>query len=202
MAKLSADLDMRWPSLDDRLVRKAVDWRKAITFSDYPEQRHVLMLHGYFRAGHALIELCQSETHEGQLVIYPILFCYRHALEMSMKWIIGNYCRRFDVSAPEPNHNLLQLWKSCSAIFEKTDNNTSAVTTAAVEKLLKEFHDLDARAEAFRYPISRNGALISLPNLAIDPTNLREVMEGLENFFSGADGYLDNLCSVDDVRDY
>jgi hypothetical protein len=67
------------------LVRKAVDWRRAISFSDNSPQRDVLILSGYFRAPHALVDHCSTNMYEQQTMIYPILFCYRHALEMAMK---------------------------------------------------------------------------------------------------------------------
>lgn len=35
-----------------------------------------------------------------------------------------------------------------------------------------------------------------------DLIKLRQVMEGLENFFNGADGYMDDLCSASDEMEY
>jgi hypothetical protein len=203
MAKISASIDFRWPCPDDRLVRKAVDWRNAITFSDYPTQRHALILDGYFRAAHALVDHCGTKMYKRQTMIYPILFCYRHALEMAMKWIVGSYGDHYGVSLPELDHNLWHLWQACRAIFTQVDDESAAVGTSTVEKLLKEFHDLDTSAEAFRYPVKKkDGSLIPLPDIAIDLINLREVMEGLEHFFSGADGYLDHLRSASDEMQY
>ncbi len=199
MAKISSSLEQRWPYPDDQLLRKAVNWKNAITFSDYPAERHVLIRNGYFLAGHALVERCQNDTYERQVMIYPILFCYRHALEMTMQWIIGSYGHRYGVSLPtKPDHNLDSLWKCCKAIFTHPDNKRAAVGALTVEKLIKQFHRLDTRAEAFRYAVKKDGTLIRLPDVAIDPVNLREVMEGLENFFSGADGHLDQVCSASD----
>jgi hypothetical protein len=198
MTKISASLQTRWPCPDDRLVGKVLNWKNAIAFSDYPAEREALMLKGYFRAGHVLVDQCRKNPHEGHTMIYPILFCYRHALEMTMQYIIGNYGHRYGVSLPKPNHDLWRLWECCRAIFTATDNESAAVGTSTVEKLLKEFHELDTRAEAFRYPVRKDGTFIHLPNVAIDLIDLRDVMEGLENFFSGADGHLDYVCSASD----
>jgi len=203
MAKISSTLDFRWPRPDDQLLRRVVSWYDAMVFSDDPVERHALMSNGYFRAGHVLIDQCLENFHERHVLIYPILFCYRHALEMTMKGLLESYGHRFGVSAPEPNHNLWRLWESCKAIFAQIDNENSAADTLIVEKLIKEFHDLDARAEAFRYPVKKDGTSIDLPNDAFNLSDLRGVLESLENFFSGADGYLDNLCSAsDEVQDY
>src|SRR5271166_5891998 len=151
MAKISEDLKFRWPHPDDRLLRKVASWSKAVAFSDNPAERHALMLRGYFRAGHVLVDQCHKNPHEGHTMIYPILFCYRHALEIAMQWIITRYGHHFSVSLPEADHNLWQLWGSCRAIFTQIDSADAAASTLAVEKLIKEFHDLDMRAQAFRY---------------------------------------------------
>ncbi len=202
MAKISASLEMRWPRPDDRLLGKVLSWNNSVAFSDYPAERNALMLKGYFRAGHVLVDKCRENLNEGHTLVYPILFCYRHALEMVMKLTLDSYGHHFGVSTPMPDHNLWRLWESCKAIFSQIDNESAAVDTSIVEKRLKEFHELDTRAEAFRYPVNKQGTLIPLPCEAIDLINLRDVMEGLENFFSGADGYLDNLCSASDEMQY
>jgi len=156
------------------------------------------MLKGYFRAGDVLVDTCLQNPNEGHTLIYPILFCYRHALEMTMKGILDSYGHRYGVAAPTPNHSLLLLWEACTAIFIQIDDEGAAISTSTVEKLIKQFHDLDARTEAFRYPEKKDGTLIDLPSEPFDLIGLRDVIEGLDNFFSGADGYLDQLCPASD----
>jgi hypothetical protein len=202
MAKISASLDIRWPRPNDRLLSKVDSWNDAMAFSGDPVERNALMSKGYFRAGYILIDRCRQNIHEGHVLIYPILFCCRHALEMTMKGLLESYGHHFGVPAPGPSHNLWRLWESCKAIFAQIDNENAAADTLIVEKLIKQFHDLDARAEAFRYPVKKDGTLIDLPNDAFNLTDLRGVVESLENFFSGADGYLDHLCSASDEMQY
>ncbi len=198
MAKISASLDKRWPRPDDRLLGKVISWNNVITFSDYSAERNVLMLKGYLRAGHVLLDKCLKNLNEGHTMIYPILFCYRHALEMNMQWIISSYGHRYGVSLPsKKDHNLDPLWKCCKAVFAHPDNKSAAIGASTVGKLIQQFHRLDIRAQAFRYPVKKDGTLIRLPNVAIDLSNLREVMDGLKNFFSGADGHLDHVQSAD-----
>ena len=65
----------------------------------------------------------------------------------------------------------------------------------AVEQVIKEFHDIDRYATAFRYSTNRNGTRIDLPDIRIDLENLQQVMEGVNNFFQGADGMLIEFCA-------
>lgn len=143
-------------------------------------------------AGRSLIEACKGEPGYRPQLIYPILFCYRHGLEMAMKWIISRYGRYVGVLEAETNHDLWQLWKSCKEVIIGMSGEYKTVTI--VEKRIQEFHDLDKWALAFRYPVNKNGALIPLPD-AIDLDNLRDVMLGIDHFFVGADAELDDLRS-------
>jgi hypothetical protein len=43
---------------------------------------------GYMTAGAALIDEVQRQPHNPNLLLYPILFNYRHGLESAMKWTV------------------------------------------------------------------------------------------------------------------
>jgi hypothetical protein len=43
---------------------------------------------GYMTAGAALIDEVQRQPHNRNLLLYPILFNYRHGLESVMKWTV------------------------------------------------------------------------------------------------------------------
>jgi hypothetical protein len=100
------DTNYKWPAKGDRLLRAENNWRKAITFDEHEIARHAHIWGGYIRAGAALIDQCEGtdnplDRHE---LVYPILFCYRHGLELAMKWIIGRYGRFAGISRDEPQH--------------------------------------------------------------------------------------------------
>jgi hypothetical protein len=62
---------------------------------------------------------------------------------------------------------------------------------------VKEFAQLDKRGDAFRYSKSKKRAIITLPADRYDLANLQKVMEAVDNFFSGCDGWLDSLSSAE-----
>jgi len=150
-------------------------------------------------AGALLIKACQDDDqHERYSLIYPILFNYRHALELAMKWIIARYGHYSSVKIGNiQHHNLWQLWKVCRKIIGSDDNGDNEAVSA-VEQVIKDFHDLDKQAFAFRYSRDKNGALIALPERMIDLENIRDVMEAVDNFFTGADGQLDAYAGAAD----
>lgn len=188
-----------WPKKGDRLLQNSEDWDRGVEFSRDEISRHVLILGGYMRAGAALIELCEhsgSRLDRAEL-IYPILFCYRHGIELAMKWIIDMYGSYSSVEISDiQHHDLWQLWKLCKEIIIEGGSDNEAIPV--VEQIIKDFHDLDKSALTFRYSQDKNGVLIALPDRMIDLENIRDVMDAIGGFFEGADGLLSaNVSAVD-----
>jgi hypothetical protein len=71
-------------------------------------------------------------------------------------------------------------------------------TLKIVEKIVQQFHSLDPESFSFRYSTKKNGKVVRLPDFAIDLDHLRDVMEGVNNFFTGVDGQLDHNSSAAD----
>lgn len=67
----------------------------------------------------------------------------------------------------------------------------------AVGELVIEFSKIDPGSYTFRYPTDRKGAPLKIDMDRLNLPRLREVMEGLEHFFMGTDGYLDQLSDSD-----
>ena len=74
-------------------------------------------------------------------------------------------------------------------------------TLAVVEQVIKDFHDLDRSRQTFRYSNAKNGTF-TLPDYPVDLRNTRDIMEGIDNFFSGVYGQLDDNVSAAGLRDY
>jgi hypothetical protein len=149
-------------------------------------------------AGAALIDEAELHPEDRNELIYPILFNYRHGLELAMKWIIDYYGRMADVSlkGEDRDHNLLALWRMCKEILETAGQNTSDEATLAVEQVVKNFHDIDKFGVSLRYSFDKNGKPIVLNDGLIDLGNIQQVMEGVDGFFTGCDGLLSDLVSA------
>lgn len=140
-------------------------------------------------AGAALIEEVERQPHNRNLLLYPILFNYRHGLELAMKWTIDHYGYLAGVGLDQRDHDLWALWGKYKLIVEGT-GPPGDEPLMVIEQIVKDFHDIDAAGLAFRYTKNKNGEIIQLPEEAIDLQNLRQVMEGADNFLDGADALL------------
>lgn len=184
------DLPYRWPKKGDRLLRETEDWNRGVSFSSDGISRHVHIWDGYMSAGKALVEDCRRNPQERYFLIYPILFVYRHALELAMKWILTMYggYRADDIA----HHDLWQLWKLCRQVIEATGDGSGSIDAVAI--IIKDMHDLDKSALAFRYGMDKNNKPPKLPEGLYDPENISDVMSGVGHFFDGADGMLSDLA--------
>jgi len=147
-------------------------------------------------AGAALIDEAERRPHDRHGLVYPILFNYRHGLEAAMKWTIELYGSLANVELDELDHDLWHLWEKCRAILQSVPRPHDDEALRAVEQIVKDFHDVDKNALAFRYSKNKRGATMLLPDKPIELQNLQHVMEAVDNFFKGADGMLSDIISA------
>ena len=83
--------ELRWPTRGDRLLKKSRDWANYTRFEADGETRHHYIWDGNMRAGALLVDSCENDRYESTTLVYPILFNYRHAIELALKWIIGKF---------------------------------------------------------------------------------------------------------------
>src|SRR5690349_6664863 len=115
-------------------------------------------------AGAALIDETERQPQDRNLLIYPILFNYRHGLEAAMKWTIEQYGSLANITLNDRNHDLLGLWTLCKAIFATVSAPESENEgVEAVEQIVKDFQQIDKIGTAFRYSKNKDGAVITLP---------------------------------------
>lgn len=185
--------DYRWPERGDRLLRRSDSGKLDVEFVEDPNMKHVALWDGYLSAARGLIDLTLQDgyQHERHTVIYPILFNYRHGLELAMKWMILHY----DGSGYQgvfEDHDLLCLWQQCKAIIEGYGSPDPAID-AVVERVIKDFHELDKSGVNLRYGLTKGGSIIRMPKVPIDLENIRDVMDGITSYFDGLDGWLSEL---------
>jgi hypothetical protein len=183
----------RWPKKGDRLASDAQ--QTIVKFEPHPISRDAFIWEGYMTAGAALIDETERRPVDGPVLLYPIMFNYRHGLDTAMKWTIKHYGDLANVHLNEPDHDLWSLWTLCKKILVAACLSVDDEETFAVEQIVKDFHDLDKSATALRYSKNKNGATILLPEKSIELGNVQRIMEAVDNFFKGTDGFLSDLLA-------
>lgn len=122
---------------------------------------------GFKKAAHLLLENCQT-TYDYNTVVYPIVFTYRHYLELILKSILINldrYMPKVPQSESDENikkkfhtHKLEPLWDEIQRLkneLEPNDRNSIFHPQLDLKKIkhyIKEFTKVDGTSITFRYP--------------------------------------------------
>jgi hypothetical protein len=154
-------------------------------------ERTVLMMGGYKEAADLLVEAAIAERFHRDQLVYPIVFCYRHYLELELKYIINNYGRLVGVPPNTEDHDLEELWPAARRVITLDRPETADPAIDAVEAAIAEFSKIDPSSFTFRYPTDKKGQPIAIGVEHLDLEQLRDTMKGIGNFFMGADGLLD-----------
>jgi hypothetical protein len=157
-----------------------------------------------------LVEHVVVHQRDQDYLVYPIIFLYRHSIELALKGLL----RRAPILIKRPltekeskhqksEHCLEVLWKDLKPIF-------STICTASgwgppdeadiegVDSYIHQLTELDPYSFSGRYPCSQKG--VPAPLLNFKRINLRhfaELLEQLANYFDGL-GWLDPI-NLDDV---
>ena len=169
------ELAMRWPSENDRLVAESAPAGDAFIVGCQHERFYRLAI-GYKQAGDILVEQAIAQVVNRSNVIYPALFCYRQAIELSLKKLVDE----FSGEKAKNTHDLNLLWGQFMTIVNERGLGSSLGIVSA-QKLVGEMHNADQKPDAFRFPMGTNGAQFPIADRGIDLDNLREVMAGLMN---------------------
>lgn len=113
---------------------------------------------GYKRAADVLVETSGETAYDSNLLVYTILFCYRHYVELRLKEFVVMAGKLLDQKLALPmNHDLMQLWRTVHPLLEKVWNITGPSSDFDdTEDVIKQLHGLDQGSYTFRYPVDSN----------------------------------------------
>lgn len=153
---------------------------------------------GYIRSGLALIGAAERHEQPVDILIYPIAYCFRHGIELYLK----HFCKKLprlwaETTAPAATHHLLDNWATVQGYLRQEpsfDRDNTAISQ--VDKIIRDFVQIDPSGEIFRFPVSRKGDYhledVSLINVLV----LKKAMTELGDLLS----FWDN--KADDIREY
>lgn len=162
---------------------------------------------GYKDAGDQLTESFLTGSDRFDHVVFPIAFLYRHHIELLLKQLVRAGIQSGLIREPsrprgEPcascghvqrtrdwrsEHDLRELWSLARQVIVAFCPQSPSEDLLAVERVIQEFHRLDAKGQSFRYSTSLNGRthLQNVPR-ALDLCELRRVVDGVSCFLEAA----------------
>jgi hypothetical protein len=185
----------RWPGTGDQLLSPGRD----TFFATSPTERAYRLRRGFKNAGDTLVQAALADLADRGNLVFPALFNYRHYIELALKDIIDDHGAFAGVSLGTKSHKLPELWQLFVEIVVAFSNDCSDAAAVAVGRCVDEFAKIDANSTAFRYARNMQGDVPSLPSDGLDLVNLRDVMNGIENFLECADLDFTHKTNFDSV---
>lgn len=108
---------------------------------------------GFQHGAQALLNVVRTTGHDQDLLVYPIVYSLRHAVELALKQVIRSGRQLIDDPGDFPDgHRLNNLWFTCKPILTRIWPADPAYTT--VESAITRLCDLDPEGDGFRYPVT------------------------------------------------
>lgn len=180
-------IDLPWPESGDLLFTSGqADWKNnaCLHWSD----GDLTHMEGYKLAADNLVKEIEAFPRDQDFLVYPIVFLYRHHLELLLKELVKTGWRLYDWDpSAHAGHKLPQLWADCRRVIEETWPDADPAQSDLVETLVAEFDAMDPNSTAFRYSTSMRGER-SLPEdlTHLNLRHLRATMDKMSLFLQAA----------------
>lgn len=160
--------DVPWPkqllNANDHFVEgDQPDWQhNACVGPQLPERLGMNFYSGGFQRGaRQLVSDVVSGAHHDlavDLIVYPVVFLYRHHFELLLKLLIVSSKRYLKRPAEPPRgHGLLVLWNVARPLIEQCFPQDEWSQNNVAEALFKELEKVDPLGQAGRYPVDTAG---------------------------------------------
>jgi hypothetical protein len=153
----------------------------VISFTNVPQDDFGVFARGYAMAAKRLAAGLLDAERFADYEAYPVVYLYRHALELYLKQIIcggvglAALLRMDEINEQlKPNHNLVSLSETAGKVLALLfpDDEVLARLRTNVAALCKDWAEIDPRSDAYRYPIDTKGRPSTKKHQVV---NLREL---------------------------
>lgn len=160
---------------------------------------------GYLDAAKLLARIVIYSRSKMDTLVYPIIYLYRHYLEIKLKDLIRQGAAITDTIIDEKlkqalgEHNLMVLWNRFKPFFEEISgyNDSFNEVRKGMESYINQIHSIDPASFTFRYDRSKNSKAHNLENVErINLFHFCQNMEKLTDLIEGID------CEFDAASDY
>ena len=175
------------------------------------EMSFLFLVEGYKTSTLLLLENLTDKKDTNWLKIdsqiYPVLFNFRHFIELILKDTIRYYklfhreINTYQIGF-EKEHSLLTLWKTLLPYLIQNTTSIPCEVLNAIENIIEEVESLDRNSFSFRYPFNtadnrnKKEIVYSMPSMTINLTNLsttiKEAISALEGLNYKAAALYDN----------
>lgn len=188
--------DFRWPMKGDKPFVVADDPFDNATIAADNFTRLVLMTTGYKEAADLMVEKSSIDRATRDTLVFPIIFNYRQFLELSLKYQLAAFGPAVGIQPNWKTHNLADLWAAFLEMLQRYGTNDPDEADPVVGEIILEFAKIDPGSYSYRYPVDKKGKPIPVAYSELHLPKLADVMNAVDGYFTGCDGYLNDLQSA------
>jgi hypothetical protein len=141
---------------------------------------------GYFVAGERLIESTHKNRGDLDLLVYPVVYLYRHGVELSLKHLAERLPILLNSQGSfKWGHNLLDNWQEVRNLLVQAradypdETSIREKTLRWVDGVLKQLMRIDPFGTTFRYPTDKHGKNRLIRKSHVNYTHFAKYMKPL-----------------------
>ncbi|MBC3302256.1 hypothetical protein H0Z09_14090 [Pseudomonas sp. SWRI18] len=187
--------DIQWPAdfSGQQLFIQGADWQHNAMLN-WSHFRADLYAFAYKDAADGLVEAMANRQVPLDSGIYPLLFLYRHSLELQFKLMLTS-ARALTGKEPKvyDKHRLMPLWSELRHLLNELGMEHSDANANAAHQFIRQLDDADPDSMAFRYAMTNNGK-DHLPDIThINIRHLREVLNSVFVWLHGTYSWIGEM---------
>ncbi|WP_256657815.1 MULTISPECIES: hypothetical protein [unclassified Pseudomonas] len=189
--------NIRWPSdfIGQQLFIQGEDWQYNAMLN-WSHFRADLYAFAYKDAADGLMEAMANRKVPLDSGIYPLLFLYRHALELQLKLMLTTARNLAGLEARNyEKHSLMPMWSELRKLLKELGPNQPETEVSAVHGFIRQLNDVDPDSMAFRYATTRYGKEHLSDITHINIRHLRDVLDSIFLWLNGAYDWLGEMES-------
>jgi hypothetical protein len=142
-----------------------------------------------YKRGAAILSgfVCNQQEYQDTL-IFPILFLYRHYIELMLKQILSNCAVLLEKQIKFKHHNLQEYWELAKVNIEQcSEDPLPKEFIISIDSIVAQLNGVDSASDAFRYPSRKNGTptlpgikYINIKQLSEEMDKISGILEGIE----------------------
>ena len=202
------------PRASDVLFGQGVDWQANACVNFGPTE--VAYQSGFRKAAFYLAEHVCNTGREQDFLIYPIVYLYRHHIEVALKSLIALSGCLLDRELGGTDqktvgrHDLVDLWKLARPLLNQVcessgDGALPPADLEGIDSYIRQLHAHDPDGQRFRYARTRKKASSLNPDLHnINIRNFAICLEKLADYLDALETWIDQLAEQknDMLADY
>jgi hypothetical protein len=182
-----------WPRKGARLFKADVPVSPPAFLESGPS-RWWMYAESYRFAAATLVERFAKTGHDQDFLALPVLFLYRHYVEVALKFIEREASLLLGKPHPKPKgHGIRDRWGRVQPLLEEIwpNNADYKKDNRHVRSLIAQLDVVDPDSDTFRYPVDADGHSNLPPELErLDLSHFAAEMEAFAHWVGGVEGAL------------